>query len=68
MCFELLTPAEAKAYVKKPRLGQATFPFFNPDLMEEPAPRAQQGAGTSKTRSPEEVEDEISTGSVEGNA
>ena len=66
MNFELLSPAEAKAYVKKPRMGRATFPFFNPDLMEEPAQRTLPSNNTGGVAAPEDLVDSISTGSAEG--
>lgn len=53
MSFETLAPSEAKAYVKKPRMGRATFPFFNQDLVTT-GRRFNRGATVTTEEEPTE--------------
>ena len=58
MSFEILSTTDAKAYVKKPRMGRATFPFFNQELLTGGYSGSQRPVSTHSHNTVEDITDE----------
>ena len=56
LTYEIITTAEAKIYVKKPRMGKKALPFFQPDLVQ-----GTRGTPPKRRRIDTSVHDEFSS-------
>ena len=56
MTHEIISTTEAKVYVKKPRMGKMTLPFFQPSLVQ-----GTSGTPPKRRRVDTSVRDEFSS-------